>query len=56
MKKLNFKVIKKGDKDQTSIYHVPLIPCPLCGKDFSAIPGTRDAFCLNCGYKEPCCD
>ncbi|MCS6956596.1 MAG: hypothetical protein NZM02_01990 [Patescibacteria group bacterium] len=34
---------------------IPLVSCPLCNFNLSAIPGTRDAICQNCGYKEPCC-
>jgi len=43
-------------KEIYSKFNVPLVNCPVCGKKISAIPGTRDALCQNCGYKEPCCD
>jgi hypothetical protein len=34
----------------------PLQNCPLCGEKISALPGTRDAICQNCGFKDPCCE
>lgn len=35
---------------------IPTQKCPLCGRKISALPGTRDAVCRNCGYKDPCCE
>jgi len=35
---------------------IPLQNCPLCGKKISSLPGTRDAICQNCGFKDPCCE
>ncbi|CAN5206103.1 hypothetical protein BH09PAT2_BH09PAT2_08840 [soil metagenome] len=30
--------------------------CPSCGlTTIHGMPGGRDATCLNCGYKDPCC-
>lgn len=30
--------------------------CPMCGlSTIHGMPGGRDATCLNCGYKDPCC-
>jgi hypothetical protein len=31
-------------------------PCLVCGKFMGDMPGTRDAVCKNCGYKDPCCE
>lgn len=35
---------------------IPLKPCPNCGELMGALPGSRDAVCKNCGFKEPCCE
>jgi hypothetical protein len=29
--------------------------CPQCGIVTYGMPGGRDAHCINCGYKDPCC-
>ncbi|GIW63402.1 MAG: hypothetical protein KatS3mg091_204 [Patescibacteria group bacterium] len=36
--------------------HIPLQRCPVCSSFISALPGTRDAVCKNCGFKDPCCE
>ncbi len=30
--------------------------CPLCEKEMGDMPGSRDAVCHNCGFKDPCCE
>lgn len=30
--------------------------CPLCKEEIGLMPGSRDAVCHNCGYKDPCCE
>ncbi len=30
--------------------------CPLCKRFISDMPGTPDAICKNCGFKDPCCE
>ena len=30
--------------------------CPQCGYSMGDMPGSRDAYCQNCGYKDPCCE
>lgn len=30
--------------------------CPKCGHLIGIIPGSRDAICKNCGFKDPCCE
>ncbi len=30
--------------------------CPICKKPMGDMPGSRDAICKNCGYKDPCCE
>lgn len=30
--------------------------CPVCKKEIGLMPGSRDAVCHNCGYKDPCCE
>lgn len=33
-----------------------LQPCPNCGELMGDMPGSRDAYCSECGYKDPCCE
>ena len=30
--------------------------CPMCKNEIGIMPGSRDANCHNCGYKDPCCE
>lgn len=30
--------------------------CIRCLAQMGDMPGTRDAYCPNCGYKDPCCE
>lgn len=30
--------------------------CPVCLTPMGDMPGSRDAYCPQCGYKDPCCD
>lgn len=30
--------------------------CPNCENPMGDMPGSRDAYCSNCGYKDPCCE
>ena len=30
--------------------------CPICKEPMGDMPGSRDAYCANCGYKDPCCE
>jgi|GEM_PF-3227448 len=30
--------------------------CPVCKSEIGLMPGSRDATCRNCGYKDPCCE
>lgn len=30
--------------------------CPVCDTPMGDMPGTRDAYCSNCGFKDPCCE
>lgn len=30
--------------------------CPQCKVPIGLMPGSRDAVCQNCGYKDPCCE
>jgi len=46
--------LKNNQKNQKKQYPIPLQNCPLCGEKISALPGTRDAICQNCGFKDPC--
>ena len=55
-KKTNVLHSKKTDVSLKENSHIPIQTCPQCGKKISALPGTRDAICQNCGYKDPCCE
>lgn len=41
---------------EKSVCGIPLQDCPKCNAQMSALPGTRDAVCKNCGFKDPCCE
>lgn len=30
--------------------------CPSCDNLMGDMPGSRDAYCKTCGYKDPCCE
>jgi hypothetical protein len=30
--------------------------CVQCQAFMGDMPGSRDAYCPNCGYKDPCCE
>lgn len=30
--------------------------CPVCSSPMGDMPGSRDAYCPECGYKDPCCE
>jgi hypothetical protein len=34
---------------------VPIEPCPRCGYPMTAIRGSKEAVCGNCGFKDSCC-
>lgn len=50
------KIKEKNFDNNLNKYNIPIQSCPLCGKIISAMPGTRDAICGNCGFKDPCCE
>jgi hypothetical protein len=37
-------------------YEEDFQPCPSCGYPIGIVAGTKDAICLNCGFKDPCCE
>jgi DNA-directed RNA polymerase subunit RPC12/RpoP len=41
--------MKKKDKEDYQ-------NCPVCGQKIGVIAGSKDAICLNCGFKDPCCE
>ena len=30
--------------------------CPVCDTSMGDMPGSRDAYCSSCGFKDPCCE
>jgi len=30
--------------------------CPVCKCKIGLMPGSRDAICKECGFKDPCCE
>lgn len=55
-KLMSQKLLKISENLKEKINFNDYTPCPLCHEPISVFPGTRDAICQNCGYKEPCCD
>lgn len=41
---------------KTSEYILRTQQCPVCKTPIGDMPGTRDAICHNCGFKDPCCE
>jgi predicted RNA-binding Zn-ribbon protein involved in translation (DUF1610 family) len=37
------------------VERVPVQDCPQCGFSMTAIRGSKDAICSNCGFKDSCC-
>lgn len=31
-------------------------PCPQCGESIGIVPGSKEAVCKSCGFKDPCCE
>jgi len=52
----NKKNLVYDDKIEKNDFIFPIQNCPLCGEKISALPGTRDSTCKNCGFKDPCCE
>lgn len=50
---MNDLVITQDDKYRKDLR---LQKCPLCNTFMGDMPGSRDAYCPNCGYKDPCCE
>ena len=44
------------NKDFKYRKNLRLQKCPMCGTPMGDMPGSRDAYCPNCGYKDPCCE
>lgn len=47
--------MKRGNS-AVNLREIPTQVCPLCGGKIGVIPGSRDAICKNCGFKDPCCE
>ena len=50
--------VKEGIYEYVSdgIYNVKLQLCPVCKNEIGLMPGSRDALCHSCGFKDPCCE
>lgn len=46
----------RNKDDENRDFREVLQNCLSCGEKISAFPGSKDAICPNCGYKEPCCE
>lgn len=44
-----YEYIQEGTKQEGQL-------CPVCKEEIGLMPGSRDAVCHNCGYKDPCCE
>jgi len=42
-------------KNSNKIY-VRAQNCPKCDELMGDMPGSRDAYCNGCGFKDPCCE
>lgn len=49
------KIMKRGNS-AVNLREIPSQVCPACGNEIGVIPGSRDAICKNCGFKDPCCE
>ncbi len=47
--------MKRGNS-AVNLREIPSQVCPACGNEIGVIPGSRDAICKNCGFKDPCCE
>ena len=55
--KLQSKNQKSDAKsEKTSVHKVRAQHCLMCLELMGDMPGSRDAYCKNCGYKDPCCE
>jgi DNA-directed RNA polymerase subunit RPC12/RpoP len=52
----HYKVTKQYEEQQRD-QHLKncTTECPSCGNILSALQGSKDAICKNCGFKIPCC-
>lgn len=48
--------MNKKKENKICLINIPLQSCLLCGEKISVLPGTHDALCKNCGFKDPCCE
>ena len=46
----------KDQKNFDNRKSLRLQKCPVCQTLMGDMPGTRDAYCSNCGFKDPCCE
>ncbi|GAC1513778.1 MAG: hypothetical protein NVS2B16_19430 [Chloroflexota bacterium] len=44
-----------SDRQDGSREDLTIAPCPVCGFDMNAVRGSKDAVCVNCGFKDSCC-
>ncbi len=50
---MDTKVNEKNVKTQEAYFRTQA--CPVCTTPIGDMPGSKDAVCRNCGYKDPCC-
>lgn len=51
-----FKTDQEVVRTQTAPWRYNQRECPYCGAcSLAGMPGSREAHCKNCGYKDPCC-
>ncbi len=47
-------MIEEGEKYPDNILRTQ--PCPVCSCLNGDMPGSADAVCHRCGFKDPCCE
>lgn len=52
VKRMNEPLYEKGP----NINSLRTQLCPVCKTPMGDMPGSRDAVCHNCGFKDPCCE
>lgn len=53
---MNDDIRPYGQRYRLALNDNHLQPCPVCTTQMGDMPGSRDAYCPNYGFKDPCCE
>lgn len=53
---MNIDLAKKLQKQEEKYSKKPSQPCAKCGFPIGIVSGSKEAICINCGFKDPCCE